>query len=105
MFRPLFSLTLAVAFATASASILPAPPMTSGAAASSPTGQIKLQSQVKSTTVSTIPVAGQSSGVVPQSEQDQANANRPGWRAYGTPLSALLLMATIAFRRHKADKH
>ena len=105
MFRPLFSLVLAAAFATASASIPPAPPMTSGAPASFPTGQIKLQSQIKSTKVSTIPVAGQNSGVAPHSKQDEANANGSGWRAYGTPLSALLLMATIAFRRRKADEH
>lgn len=105
MFRPLFSLVLAAAVATASASILPAPPMTSGAPASSPTGQIKLQSQVKSIKVSTIPVAGQGRGVAPQSEQDQASANGSGWRAYGTPLSALVLMAIIAFRRRKADRH
>ena len=105
MFHPLFSLTLAVAFTTASASILPAPPTTSGTPASSPAGQIKLQSQIKSTKVSTIPVAGKSSGVAPHSEQNQAKANGFGWRAYGMPLSALLLMATIAFRRRKAGKH
>ena len=109
MFRPLLSLVLAAAVATASASasasILPVPPMTSGAPASSPTGQIKLQSQAKSIKVSTLPVAGQGRGVAPHSEQDQASTNGSGWRAYGTPLSALVLMAIIAFRRRKADRH
>ena len=105
MFRPLFSLVLAAGVATASASIPAVPPVTSGALSPPTTGQLKLQPQAKAIKVSTIPVAGQGRGAAPHADQDQASTNGSGWRAYGTPLSALVLMAIIAFRRRKADRH